>query len=262
MQDVAAPSEISNEKHDVIKYRQPDNRRLKSMDSNGAIEYCAESDSILGEFITNIEKHYLSSAILNEKFEDLQRACLENGEDELAGQILKLASRVKSPSSWASRVQEQQITLASPADPSVQAAVMELRDQFWNREVPRQRPYPGRRSGVDPVEFVTENYGSYIRSGQLGPGQLQGFDRNLYMALRDELPRRAVQAIKGGRQDAPDTVAAFFEQMADESKRGSPFQRRVRACATILGTSETNAARFFGIRPERVKGEDRGPMSL
>lgn len=131
------------------------------------------------------------------------------------------------------------------------SAVRELREQYRSEKVRVTKPYPGRRSGVEAVAYLMEHYGDDIRSGLLGPGKLQKLDQNLYIGVQAELSQRT----------PPQTIGEFFDVNTAETKKGSPFQRRVRACAELLDTTEEDSARFFsGMRADRVK-KSREPHS-
>ena len=55
------------------------------------------------------------------------------------------------------------------------------------RKLARPKPlYPGRRSGIDPMEFLEEHYGWEMARG-FGPGQLQARDPVLFYAAKDRL---------------------------------------------------------------------------
>lgn len=119
-------------------------------------------------------------------------------------------------------------------DLSVLAAVRELRDQAHAKE-PDLPQYPGLRSGIDPMEFALEHLGEAIRSGGLTAGQLAVRDSKLYDGIRDRLSLRT----------PPMTVSEFFESLKPEHKKGRAMDRRVRAVATVLDTSERAAGLFF-----------------
>jgi hypothetical protein len=132
---------------------------------------------------------------------------------------------------------------------SVLSAVMELREQFHGH-AGNKPSYPGKRSGITPADFVIEHYADNIRAGSIGPGQLAISDRRLYGALRDDL--RA--------QDPPQSMANFFDSVRLENKRGKLSERRVRACAAVLGANDDQAARFFGtLRGAAFSGRSGSP---
>lgn len=127
---------------------------------------------------------------------------------------------------------------------SVLDAVAELREQVHGEKTAAKQPYPGRRSGVDAVDYLLKNYGTEIKGGRLGPGQLHLLDQNLYVAVRHQL----------SEAKPPATIAAFLESHAPEEKHGSAFQRRIRACAQILDTDEESTARFLSnVRGDRLR---------
>ncbi|MBJ7318049.1 MAG: hypothetical protein JHC96_04540 [Brevundimonas sp.] len=131
-------------------------------------------------------------------------------------------------------------------------AVTELRRQFNGEKIEAKILYPGRRSGVDPQLFVLEQYGEVIRHGLMGSGRLQIIDTNLYNSLRARL----------AASDPPETMADFFSRHTDPGKEGTPYQRRIRACATVLGCSEEEAVHFFqGMRVDRIREATRRPRS-
>lgn len=125
------------------------------------------------------------------------------------------------------------------------SAVRELREQVRAERVQQKAAYPGRRSGVDPVEFLKATYGAEIASGQLGPGQLCVIDKKLYDAVRNSLP---------GTDDAPSMQHLFEALRAPEKHGSTPYQRRAVACASVLGTEAEQAAQFFGsLRPGNIR---------
>lgn len=105
--------------------------------------------------------------------------------------------------------------------------------------------YPGRKAGVSAVEFTRTHYADAIRSGSLGPGQLQLIDKKLANALRHEL----------ASEEPARSVSDFFNEVYGWRKeRTSPLQLKLQLCARLLGVTEIEAAEFLsGIRPDRVR---------
>lgn len=121
-------------------------------------------------------------------------------------------------------------------DIGVLEAVQELREIATRKPVPKRRPYPGREEcELTPLNFLHKYYGDDIAAGGMGPGRLSVIDQRLYRAVSWEL----------SQQNPPQDIRTYFEQLCDESKRGRTSDRRSRACATVLGTSEDAANRFF-----------------
>lgn len=138
-------------------------------------------------------------------------------------------------------------------DIDIQRAVEELRDQFHSSQVSTKPPYPGKRAGVDPINFLLEHYGDDIREGRLWTGTLAHLDNSLYVSVRKAL---SLPDPESGRE--PQSLTDFFQAHLAPEKRGTPLQRRLRAAAAILGASEEDAAKFFGtLRPDRVEAISR-----
>lgn len=115
-------------------------------------------------------------------------------------------------------------------------AVAELREQIRSEKVRAKQPYPGRKSGVDPVEYLVSTYGQEIAHGQLGPGQLHVLDQNLYLGVRQKL----------AQMKPPLSLADFLDSKRSPTKHGAPTQRRISACAQLLDSNEEAACKFFG----------------
>jgi hypothetical protein len=127
---------------------------------------------------------------------------------------------------------------------SVLDAVAELRQQLHGERPTAKTLYTGRRSGIEPMRYLMENYGADIRQGRLSAGQLHTADSTLYMSLRAELLA----------QTPPRTVSQLFDELTAENKRGGVYRRRFDACCEILDASEEEAARFLAnLRTSRLK---------
>ncbi|MEJ0027703.1 MAG: hypothetical protein WDN01_16890 [Rhizomicrobium sp.] len=138
--------------------------------------------------------------------------------------------------------------IAEPADKSILSkflerevpefaalpAIRELRDQLTLQKVPPRAPYHDS-GGADPFTHLKEQYGEDIRQGRLGPGRLVRLDYKLYAKCAARLKD----------MEPPKSMTEYFQELADEGKAGSPYKRRVRACAAILGTDEERAKAFF-----------------
>lgn len=136
------------------------------------------------------------------------------------------------------------LALSDKASVEIFNAVDELRTQYHGERVSLKVAYSNTVG--NPVEFLLKNYGEEIRSGKLGSGQLQLTDPNLYKYASAEL--------KGQGK----TIGELFEeQRQDAGRAGSNVARRARAAATILNTSEVEAAKFFrSLHPERVRAPE------
>ncbi|HTQ13473.1 MAG TPA: hypothetical protein VMH86_06315 [Rhizomicrobium sp.] len=122
-----------------------------------------------------------------------------------------------------------------------------MREQLHGEKVVAKMLYPGRRSGIDPVEYLMEHYGEDIKLGRLGPGRLFNIDAGLYTSVHERLKSA----------NPPTTITAFFAAHTAEDKRGTAGERRMRALATILQTSQPEAARFLqNVRPSRLLFHD------
>jgi hypothetical protein len=132
------------------------------------------------------------------------------------------------------------VALADQETISVLSAVQELRRQLHGPQADIKATYS--KSHGDAIEFLLTNYGDDIRTGTLGPGQLQARDRNLYKYASAQL------------RDTGKTLGDFFdEQKKEVGISGTALARRAQAAAVILGTSESEAARFLRtLQPERL----------
>jgi hypothetical protein len=111
-------------------------------------------------------------------------------------------------------------------------AVRELRWQAHRHKVEPKAPYPGKRQGVEAIPYLLREYGDEIRSGALGSGRLHTIDSSLCSAVVLDL-RRA---------NPPMTIGEFFAQQSGGRVPGTILQRRIRAFAEILDTTEPEAA--------------------
>lgn len=129
----------------------------------------------------------------------------------------------------------------------------QLRQMARHEGTERKKPYPGLRAKVDPIQFLSEQYGEDIASGNLGPGQLSLIDNTLYTAIRYRLRD----------QSPPKTMQEFFEGLRlPSAERRSPRERRAYACAILIGQNVEAATRFFsGARIARAN-EEQGRKAL
>lgn len=107
-------------------------------------------------------------------------------------------------------------------------------------------PYPGKRTGFIASDFLRQHYSDDIASGRLGPGRLETIDSALYHAVRFEL----------STAQPPRTIRELFDEIAGgDFAKVKPTQRRSKAMADLLETSEEQAVRFFsGARVDRLGG--------
>lgn len=132
-------------------------------------------------------------------------------------------------------------SILSSEFPEVEAipAIRELREQAEAERPRLTEKYPGTKSGFRASDFTLENYGELIRDGRIGPGALQMHDKTLYTSLRRELGEKM-------------TVAEFFAEHTADGKHGTPAERRLAACVSILGGhAEKVATLFGGLRADR-----------
>jgi hypothetical protein len=140
------------------------------------------------------------------------------------------------------------VALSDNSTMAIFEAIGEMRSQLHGQ---RSGPKPSYSKNMgDPVRYLLENYGEDIRTGRLGPGQLHAEDANLYKYASAKL------------RDDGSTLGGFFElQKASVGNNGSNLQRRARAAAVILNTSEVEAARFLRtLQPTRL-GSERKEIS-
>lgn len=103
-----------------------------------------------------------------------------------------------------------------------------------HRRVEAAKPYDGI---ADPIEYLLEHYGEEIREGQLRAGRLCAIDPKLHDAVRYQL----------GKGQPSKTVGQFMDELAGyEQPSRTNYRRRIGALATLLGSTEAEAAKFFG----------------
>lgn len=119
----------------------------------------------------------------------------------------------------------------------VLATVQELRD-LKLRKTSYYPPYPGRKRGGNPIEFLITHYGDDIRLGKVTTGQLISIDRSLYDAARSDL------SITGRK------IGSLFDEMRMVDRGSTKAMRKLLCAATLLnGTPEETASFFDSLRP-------------
>ena len=114
-------------------------------------------------------------------------------------------------------------------------AVRELRRQVAPNRIGPKEKYSGVRKDPDPIGFLEKHYWAELRQGIVGPWLLQHNDQTLYVAVR--------RRVEAGENGMP--IAKFLESYALPECRVPEQTRKLRACASILGSDEGLAARFF-----------------
>lgn len=171
-------------------------------------------------------------------------------------------------SSDAQEIADKLVDFVSEELPELSAlsAVAELREQYTSRQtrggykqiLSAPRKYLGRRSGIEPVDFLLKNYRPMIERSEIGPGQLCDIDKTLYNTVVEDLKKEpqpdAILALSQelGRPIGT-SIKSLFESLKPREKAGTPMMRRRAAAAALLGTGEDEASNFFAnLRVDRT----------